>query len=216
MSSRLLSCNRDVEKAAVTLSDMGNVIEDKLAIVVDSHKDLNRQVSTMKTYFERLSMAQVSGEGCHSGQQFIVVEGVRGQGKSLKPRPHRRLDSQPWKLSPAWALVGVSGNGIPTAQLHNQDYYVSFKILEPLTRWLIGYALHVSLNLRRFRASPLSFQFLNGTRFDICRVVSSEHSFFYACERGDLLDVRTQLASGEGRISDRDERNWTPLAVSSK
>lgn len=60
------------------------------------------------------------------------------------------------------------------------------------------------------------FKVNNASGCAFARVLPSNHPFMSACRRGDVIDVRHMLQNGEGRVSDLDERRWTPLAVSQR
>jgi hypothetical protein len=140
----------------------------------------------------------------HSGDQKL---------NTAKTRPLRRLRADPWNLGPVWSALGVQGRGVPTTQSHWQDHHMSFAISAPLAQIIGNYALGLSVNVRTYSSNPWSFQILRGSRLDVSRIVPSSHPFLDACRRGDVGDIRNQLLSGQGRLSDRDDKNWTPLAV---
>jgi hypothetical protein len=133
---------------------------------------------------------------------------------SVKQRPERRLHAEPWKLGHVWSAMGVQGRGVPTAQRHWQDHHMSFAISAPLAQLIGNYAVGLSVNVRTYSANPWSFQLLRGSRLDVSRIVPTSHPFLDACRRGDIADIRNKLLTGEGRLNDRDDRDWTPLAVS--
>ena len=136
------------------------------------------------------------------------------KARSAKQRPERRLRAEPWNLGRVWSAMGVQGRGVPTTQSHWQDHHMSFAVSAPLAQLIGNYAVGLSVNVRTYSANPWSFQLLRGSRFDVSRIVPTSHPFLDACRRGDVEDIRNKLLSDEGRLNDRDDRNWTPLAVS--
>lgn len=155
----------------------------------------------------------------HSNSAKVTSEALQPYRQNfeagrLKARPERRLSAEPWNLGRIWAAIGVQGQGVPTTQNHWQDHHMSFAISAPLAQLIGNYAIGLSVNVRTYRANPWSFQILRGSRLDVSRIVPTTHPFLEACRRGDVSDIRSSLLSGEGRLSDRDDKSWTPLAVS--
>lgn len=130
-----------------------------------------------------------------------------------KARPQRRLKSIPWSFHQGWKVVGVTGAYAATAQPGRTYHTVSLHVAIPLARILGRHVFDMSITLQTFPMDPWMFKF-NGRGCALARVLTSSHPFMLACRRGDVVDVRGMLHSGEGRVSDLDERSWTPLAVS--
>lgn len=132
-----------------------------------------------------------------------------------RARPGRRLKSAPRSLSQLWAIIGVDGDCIATLSQDHVDHALSLRIGMPLLRMTSPYILTISFVVRTLPMDPWALAF-SGGRCALARLVPTSHPFMAACQRGDVVDVRKMLQSGEGRLSDVDERQRTPLAVSRK
>lgn len=74
--------------------------------------------------------------------------------------------------------------------------------------------LVMTVSVRTFPLCPLNLSLRHESSLALARVLDNDHKFLVACDRGDLLAVRRMLKDGEGRPTDIEARNWTPLAVS--
>ena len=179
--------------------------------LLEDHGDFRNQFSTIASRMDQLILLSSSRQAnsthvCQSTTHAPVSVTAK------KRRASRHVCSSPWRLGPAWSWLGIRGCGVPTSQPDKIDRHMSFSIAAPQ---IIGHhALALSINVRTYQGNPQSFQLLPGSCFDISRILPNDHSFLQACSRGDLIDVRAKLQSGEGRVSDRDGKNWTALAVS--
>ena len=129
-----------------------------------------------------------------------------------KPISHRRMWSH-WSLNNAWALIGIYGDTISTLQGSHTDNFISVQVDMPLLRLLGRYMFVLSVTVETFPLDPWRFNFM-GRGCAFARVVPTSDPFMVACRRGDFRDVCKMLENGVGRVSDMDERRWTPLAVS--
>ena len=132
------------------------------------------------------------------------------------PKHHdpRRLDPEPWTFGSNWAVFGVKGGFVPTTQGAHKDYFLAMQVSIPLSQIFRPSAFILSLSVRTFPLCPSRFELLHGSSYAVARVVPQDDPFMVACDRGDLISVRTMLQNGEGRPTDVIDRNWTPLAVS--
>lgn len=102
---------------------------------------------------------------------------------------------------------------IPVTEGAHRDYSFAIQVPVPLA-WIVGrYALLMSVSVRTFPLCPMTFKVLDGSSLAVARVLEENHSFIQACDRGDLIAVRTFLSSGEGRANDVCGDNWSPLTV---
>ena len=126
----------------------------------------------------------------------------------------RRLASEPWFFGSSWAVFGMSESCIPTVQGAHTDCFLAMQLALPLVRIVGRYAFVMSISVRTFPLCRAKFRFLNGSTFALSRILPSDDPFMVACDKGNLIAIRTMLEKGEGRVSDITDRNWTPLAVS--
>ena len=180
--------------------------------LLGDNQNIKQSIAALLYRFDSLTLAQT--QEASSATRENTSPSQDQKVSNLKARPRRQVRTNPWTLGPLWTALGVQGRGVPTAQSHWQDHHMSFAIAAPLAHVIGNYALGLSVNVRTYNANPWSFQILRGSRLDISRIVPSTHPFLAACRRGDVLDIRDQLLTGEGRLSDRDDKNWTALAVS--
>lgn len=180
--------------------------------VRSGNEDLKQSVAVLLSRLDNLTISSPphSAHNLNQSRQQSRYEKL----DAAKTRPPRRLRADPWNLGPVWSALGVQGRGVPTSQAHWQDHHMSFAISAPLAQLIGNYTLGLSVNVRTYTSNPWSFQILRGSRLDVSRILPSSHPFLDACRRGDVGDIRQHLLSGQGRLSDRDEKNWTPLAVS--
>ncbi len=132
---------------------------------------------------------------------------------SPKQDEHRRLQSPPCWLDSTWAVFGATGSLISTEQGAHKDYFMAMQIALPLDRIIGEYALVMAVSVRTFPLCPSKFRLLHGSSFGVARIVDELDPFMLACDKGDLIAVRSMLQRGEGRPTDIAARNWTPLAV---
>jgi hypothetical protein len=180
--------------------------------IQSGNADIKNSVAGLLCRSDSVALSPMQSSNCNAKQEH--TDSTDQKVNNAKTRPERRLRADPWNLGPLWSALGVQGRGVPTSQSHWQDHHMSFAISAPLAQLIGNYALGLSVNVRTYSSNPWSFQILRGSRLDISRIVPSSHSFLDACRRGDVADIRAQLLSGEGRLSDRDDKNWTALAVS--
>lgn len=127
---------------------------------------------------------------------------------------NRVLRCEPLTLGAGWVPWGLRGSLIATSQGPYWDYYLAMQMSIPCSQILGCYALILELS---FRTSPLCWTRLtlrNPSSLAVARVVGDQSDFMVACDRGDLLAVRSMLLDGRGRPTDVGERNWTPITVS--
>ena len=153
----------------------------------------------LKTALSRSKEESEKIEEAHSSSNLDVC--------SPKMYELRRLESEPWSF-------GVNGSFIPTVQGKHKDYFLAMQVAMPLSRIVGPYALMMSVSVRTFPLCPSKFKFLHGSSLALARIVQEDDPFMVACDRGDLIAVRTMLQKGQGRPTDVIDRNWTPLAVS--
>ena len=126
----------------------------------------------------------------------------------------RRLDSEPWSLGSNWADFGVNGSFVSTTQGAHRDHFLAIQVSLPLSRIVGPCALIMSVSVRTFPLCPGNFKLLHGSSLALARVVEEDDPFMVACDRGDLITVRSMLQNGQGRPTDVITRNRTPLTVS--
>ncbi len=168
-----------------------------------------QQNRALKSSLEQLSLSPSGTTIDDFEPRSVVVERGADERWAARRRRQRRLSSSSWRLDPAWAYLGVTGKGVSTQQVHKWEHYRLLKVVPPF----LGLEFSLSWLAKTIHAQPMSFEFLRGLSLDVSRVVPTGHPFMEACTSGDLEDVRAYLESGAGRVSDRDGRNWTPLAV---
>lgn len=141
----------------------------------------------------------------------------RGQSRSTaKDYRSRQVTRKSWTTGTAYAAFGVNASLIPIDEGMHRDYACAMQIPMPLSRIVGKYALLMSVSIRTFPLCPMTFRILDGSNLAIARILSPIHPFMEACDRGDLIAVRTMLQTGEGRASDITEDNWSPLTVSAQ
>ncbi|KAK0831402.1 hypothetical protein LTR73_002784 [Friedmanniomyces endolithicus] len=128
-------------------------------------------------------------------------------GPPKKPRARRRLKSPP----AAFAILGFEWQWTASARGDANGIDLSISVTSPLAYVVGGQALMLHLSLQTLPGRQWGYG-LDGSTCAAVRIVSSNQPFMAACRRGDVVDASRMLASGEGRISDIDERKWTPLA----
>jgi hypothetical protein len=126
----------------------------------------------------------------------------------------RVLRYKPVSLEDSWTSWGVRYSLIPTSQGPYRDFCLAMQVSVPLARILGRYVFVMAVSVRTFPLCPMKFSFRHGSSFAIARVLDNDHKFLVACDRGDILAVRSMLQDGQGRPTDIGDRNWTPLAVS--
>lgn len=126
----------------------------------------------------------------------------------------RTLQCKPTSLEESWASWGVRYSLIPTSQGPYRDFCVAMQISVPLACILGRYMFVMAVLIRTFPLCPLSLSLRHGSSFALARVLDNDHKFLVACDRGDLIAVRSMLQDGQGRPTDIGDKNWTPLAVS--
>lgn len=122
------------------------------------------------------------------------------------------LQSQP--TSSAIQRTGDGGMRSATASIRHptptSQALGSFQVPIWFAQAIGSYAVALSVSIVADYAPPWNY----GLRFGVSRVLRRTHPFFDALTRGDITDVRAKLNSGEGFLCDKDESNWTALAVS--
>lgn len=204
--------NGDRIARSIKYSEDEAVAQSILAYLRDNEINSQSNQSSLSRQFDDIkSLIQIKSMNSSSPAPMMVQHAASIRTKN--DRPGRKLALAPGRLHPAWNLIGVTGSNMLTSQDRNTDWHLEFTVMASITRLVTGHALHIVMNIRQTPSSPWSFSFLGGSRFDVCRTVRSDSDFMRACRAGDLYGVRDGLRNGEGRISDRDEKNWTPLAV---
>ncbi|KAF2716492.1 ankyrin [Polychaeton citri CBS 116435] len=135
------------------------------------------------------------------------------QSRFSKPRRQSArclLSRSPNESGGTCAAVGVRYTVVSTKQGAHSDYHIALSASIPFLNVLGHYMLMVTMSIRTF---PLyTFRACVESSLSVARVISKDSPFFTACTNGDVLAVRKMLVSGQGRLSDVDEDNWTPLA----
>lgn len=128
--------------------------------------------------------------------------------------PKRTLRWIPNSLEDDWTPWGVRYSLIPTSQGPYRDFCVAMQIPVPLARIIGRYMFVMAVTIRTLPLCHMNLSLRHGSYFAVARVLDNDHKFLVACDRGDLLAVRSMLQDGLGRPTDIGDRNWTPLAVS--
>lgn len=84
----------------------------------------------------------------------------------------------------------------------------------PLKQIFGRYVFVVAVCVRTFPLCPMKFNLRPPSSFALARLVDTDDEFMVACDRGDLLTVRSMLQDGRGRPTDVTDKNGTPLTVS--
>jgi hypothetical protein len=126
----------------------------------------------------------------------------------------RTLRWKPISLRDNWTSWGVRYSLIPTSQGPYRDYCVAMQISVPLAYILGRYMFVMAVSIRTFPLCPMNLSLRHGSSFALARVLDNDHKFLVACDRGDLIAVRSMLQDGQGHPNDIGDRNWTPLTVS--
>lgn len=135
------------------------------------------------------------------------------QRSQIKPKIDRRVNIASRSFGSKWTFFGVSGSIIPTTVGPFKDYFFTTTCSLPLTQLFSAYALRLDLVVRTLQSCPLRYELGRGSSFSVARILRQDDPFFAACGRGDLLEVRQMLSNGNGRVTDIEDQNLTPLAV---
>lgn len=161
-----------------------------------------------------ISTVSTSSSTIHQTTEPVVVAELIPSGPVVKAADgnRRRMLGLARSVSGLLALVGISGTCITTFQ--PGDTYVEHTIVARLPLAMVWFLARSNIKARiQMRVSPNSPLRLTGT-FSIARVVSRRHPFILACQQNDVAQFEVMLRSGMGRVTDIDDRGWSPLAVS--
>lgn len=124
----------------------------------------------------------------------------------------RRLLGPSRSVERLLTLCGISGTWTTSFLLGETHVEYTFVARIPLS--MLWFFVRSTIKLRvRVRTSinlPLSIK----ADVAVVRVVSRNHPFMLACRQDDVAQFEIMLRAGTGRVSDIDDRGWSPLAVS--
>lgn len=159
-------------------------------------------IDELKQMMANLPVALVS-------QTAVVLSGPAHSSMSTPGRPRRLLRYKPPTLSIGWPSLGIRGSIIPTSQGPHWDYCFAIQVS------ILGYyVLVIAACVRTLPLCRTTFTLRDPSAFALARFVGDDDEFMVACDRGDLLTVRSMLQDGRARITDVGAGKWTPLTVS--